>query len=101
MTLVARNGLEAMKVLSGDRPIDVLFTDIVMPGGLDGAELARRARQLRPGLRVLLTTGFAAINQQDGVVLDAALPLLHKPYRRDDLARKLREVLDGAPATPS
>ena len=92
LVVVARNAGEALEQLRGDRRIDLLFTDVVMPGGMNGAELASEAQRLRPGLKVLLTSGYvgeAGIGQEFG----GALPLLTKPYRRDELAETLRESL--------
>jgi DNA-binding LytR/AlgR family response regulator len=60
----------------------------VMPGGMNGVQLVAEARRLRPGLRVLLTSGYtASVNERQ---VPADVPLLAKPYRRDDLAAKLR-----------
>ena len=90
--VVARNAGEALEQLRGGRRIDLLFTDVVMPGGMNGADLAREARRLRPGLKILLTSGYvgeAGIGQEFG----GGLPLLSKPYRRDELAETLRESL--------
>ncbi len=90
--VVARNAGEALEQLRSGRRIDLLFTDVVMPGGMNGAELAGEARRLRPGLRVLLTSGYvgeAGIGQE----FASGLPLLSKPYRRDELAETLRESL--------
>ena len=82
----------ALRCLAEDRRIDLLFSDLVMPGAVGGVELARAALSLRPGLRVLLTSGYAgAALQERG--LPADLPFLGKPYRRDELAEKLRRVL--------
>ena len=74
----------------------MLFTDIVMPGGISGNVLATRARQLRPSLRILLTSGYteSMIVQQGG--LDPELNLLNKPYRRSELAARIRATLDAA-----
>ncbi|MGG5888183.1 ATP-binding protein [Falsiroseomonas sp. HC035] len=87
------NGQEAMEVLRGDAPVDVLFTDVVMPGGMSGPQLAASALLLRPTLRVLYTSGYT----ENAVVhhgrLDAGVVLLSKPYRRQELAEKLRVVL--------
>ncbi len=88
-------GAEALEVLSG-KVIDVLFTDIVMPGRLNGFELSRRALELRPKLRVLLTSGFpdAHIGDEAQGAL-RGLILLAKPYQQEELARALRAILDG------
>ena len=95
--LTATDGVEALEVLEGTHPIDLLFTDVVMPRGVNGAELARRAQDLRPGLRVLLTSGYTAqaLTSEHGVV--HGFPLLRKPYRGAELARTVRAAL-GAPA---
>ena len=90
--IVARDAREALKHLHGPERIDLMFSDVVMPGGMNGAQLATEARALRPELRVLLTSGYVdeAGNNQ---VVEENLPLLPKPYRRDELAEKLRLVL--------
>ncbi|MDP9097237.1 MAG: response regulator, partial [Pseudomonadota bacterium] len=90
--LTAETAQEALEVLRQGTRIDILFSDVVMPGGMNGVQLAVEARRLRPGLRVLLTSGYT------GAALDAhavpqELPLLGKPYGREELADKLRIVL--------
>ncbi len=92
-TVVARNGREALEILRGTDPVDLLFTDVVMPGGLNGVQVAREAVCIRSGLRVLLTTGHVSLGDEAGVTIDEHLPMLKKPYRRPDLAKKLEEVL--------
>jgi PAS domain S-box-containing protein len=92
MALAAPNAERALQILSGQEPIDLLFTDIMMPGGTLGPELARRARELRPGIEILFTTGYA-----DSAVLSggiSAADVLHKPYRNEELALRVRHVLD-------
>ncbi len=86
----------ALAVLA-DQPIDLLFTDVIMPGGMSGVELAERALALRPGLRVLLTSGYPrSMADRGGRCADGRpLPMLQKPYRKGELARTLRGVLDG------
>jgi CheY-like chemotaxis protein len=90
----ATDGEDALARLQTGLPVDLLFTDVVMPGRISGIELARRTRMLRPDLPILFTSGFA----QDALEQDAAagepIALLAKPYRRDELARRLREALD-------
>ena len=78
-----------------DLPVDVLFTDVVMPGRLDGIDLAAAAQALRPGLQVLFATGFANLvrNNRD---LDMHGPVLRKPYRPADLRRALMLLFAGA-----
>ena len=70
-----------------------MFTDIVMPGGMSGLDLMDQARQLRPGLRVLLTSGYPpeTLTSRGKLALTAAI--LNKPYRKSELARRLRQVM--------
>jgi PAS domain S-box-containing protein len=75
--------------------VDLLFTDVVLPAGLTGAEVARRARLLRPGLRVLFTTGYARNAVMHQGRLDSGVQLLTKPFTYADLASKVRDMLDG------
>ncbi len=90
--LIAEDGHKALALIRSPQVIDLLFTDVVMPG-MGGRELADAARQLRPGLRVLYTSGYT----ENAIVhhgrLDPGVLLLGKPYRRGDLARKIREAL--------
>jgi CheY-like chemotaxis protein len=91
----ASNAADALEVLRSDARIDLLFSDVVMPGGVSGVSLARTARELRPGMRVLLTSGVVG----DGAAVAAReFPLLDKPYEAAELARRLRELLMGGPS---
>ena len=89
--IAARNGREALEILRQPDEIQLLFTDVVMPGGMFGPELARQASRLRPDLKILFTSGYSEqpVQPLDGV--DAKV--LNKPYRRNDLASMLRKVL--------
>jgi CheY-like chemotaxis protein len=91
----ASDAAAAIAMLRREPQMDLLFTDIVMPGGRSGAELARDAKALIPRLRVLLTSGFPQVRADVGGWPDDSLRLLNKPYRRDELARVMREVLDA------
>ena len=92
---VAGSGADALAVLEARDDIDLLLTDVVMPGGVDGLELGRIAGQRWPGVRVLYTSGYAPDTlAQGGWRLDAAA-LLTKPYTRSELAAKVRAALDG------
>jgi signal transduction histidine kinase len=93
--LVAHNGREAMEIVKGSNKIDILFSDIVMPGGINGAELAAEARRLRPSIKVLLTSGYTGAVLAGEHGLPADMPVLGKPYRRDELAAQLRVVIGG------
>ena len=92
-TLAAANGQAALGLFKQHPGIDLLFTDVVMPGGMSGRELADRIQTLRPELPVLYTSGYTenAIVHQGR--LDAGVILLTKPYRRGELARILRRAL--------
>ncbi|MFD1378759.1 PAS domain-containing protein [Fodinicurvata halophila] len=91
----AENGHHALEILKQDSDFDLLFTDVVMPGGMDGGELAEKARQLHPKLPVLFTSGYTDHAIVHHGQLDPGVHLLTKPYRRQVLAVKLREVLLG------
>ena len=96
----AINGQQALTVLEARSEIDLLFTDIVMPGGMDGMELAKAARSLRPTLPVVFATGYAeAAVLREGEV-KATGGLVTKPYRRADLATKIRQALAERKAAP-
>jgi CheY-like chemotaxis protein len=84
------DGPSGLKSLKAHTDVDILFTDMVMPGGLNGHELAERAQEIRPGLSVLLTSGYPRDAFSDG----RRFPLLSKPYTVASLARLLRAVLD-------
>jgi CheY-like chemotaxis protein len=90
----ADQGAAALEVL-GREPVDLLFSDVVMPGGIGGFELARTAISRWPELKVLLTSGFPEARLQDNGDAIAGVRLLSKPYRRDDLARALRDSFDA------
>jgi PAS domain S-box-containing protein len=92
--IAATDGHEAMALLEGNESIDVLFTDIVMPGGISGFDLADQATSLRPQLKVLMTSGYAIETLQSKGHLPPENALLNKPYRKADLARRLREVIE-------
>jgi PAS domain S-box-containing protein len=90
----ARDGIAALKVLETE-PIDLLFTDIIMPGGMSGYELAQNAMTRQPSLKVLLTSGFTETNLNGNGGLLPKMQLLTKPYRKADLARALRKALEA------
>jgi PAS domain S-box-containing protein len=93
--LEAADGATAQETLKSDVEIDLLFTDVVMPGGVTGRKLAEEAQRSRPGLRTLFTSGYTENSIVHQGRLDAGVQLLSKPYKKQDLARKVREVLDG------
>jgi len=92
--LSAPNANAALRILAGTEHIDLLFTDIMMPGGMLGPALATRAREMRPDIEILFTTGYAdnsALAGQPGLT---ASDVITKPYRNEDLATRIRHVLD-------
>jgi signal transduction histidine kinase/CheY-like chemotaxis protein len=94
-TLSASNGPEALNVLRSSEPIDLLFTDIIMPGSINGRELSIEALKLRPDLKVLFTSGYTENTIDHDGRLDQGVQLLRKPYRRSDLANMIRAALMG------
>jgi CheY-like chemotaxis protein len=86
---------EALRILRGTERVDLLFSDVIMPGGMNGAQLAVEARRIRPGLKVLLTSGYTAEALADQHGLPDDLLVLGKPYRHEDLANKIRIVIGG------
>jgi signal transduction histidine kinase/CheY-like chemotaxis protein len=93
--VTAGNAAEALEILRGDQPVDLLLSDVIMPGGMNGVQLTVEARRIRPQLKVLLTSGYtaAALSLEHG--LPDNMSVVEKPYRREDLARKLRLVIGG------
>jgi CheY-like chemotaxis protein len=92
-TLAASNAAEAPAIIDGPERIDLLFTDVIMPGGMNGRQLATEAQTRRRGLKVLFTSGYT----ENAIVhhgrLDAGVLLLPKPYLSSDLARMIRTAL--------
>jgi PAS domain S-box-containing protein len=92
--IAASNGPSALEIVREREDIDLLFTDVVMPGGMSGRQLAEAALSLRPRMRVLYTSGYT----ENAIVhhgrLDAGVRLLSKPYRKAELARSVREALE-------
>jgi PAS domain S-box-containing protein len=96
--LAAANAAAALALVEAGARFDLLFTDVIMPGGMNGRELAEEIARRRPGTRVLFTSGYT----ENAIVhhgrLDPGVALLNKPYRKKDLAEKIRQVLDGGAA---
>jgi signal transduction histidine kinase len=89
--LTASRAEQALEILRGDNQIDLLFSDIVMPGGMNGAQLAVEARRIRPDIKILLTSGYSSeALTSHGIPSD--VDLLQKPYRRDELVERMRVV---------
>jgi len=92
-TLEAANAAEALKIIDGGAPIDLLFTDVIMPGGMNGRQLVEEAQKRRPSIKTLFTSGYT----ENAIVhhgrLDAGVLLLAKPYRKPELAKMIRIAL--------
>ena len=91
--LIAYDGLEALTILERDEAIDLLFTDIVMPTGISGVQLAREARRLRQDIKVLLTSGYAAHAVVTEYGAEQEFMIISKPYRQTELAEHVRRAL--------
>jgi CheY-like chemotaxis protein len=93
--LEAEAGASALEILKKEQDkIDLLFTDLLMPGGMSGFDLVKHAREFLPALKVLLTTGYAA--ETDAMLKDVKEVILKKPYKKQQLALALRNVLEQA-----
>jgi PAS domain S-box-containing protein len=92
----AEDGKAALAILREPGAIDLLFTDLVMPNGIDGQELLVMAREQRPGLKALFTSGYSEHFLKGRGATDRSVPLLGKPYRAHQLAEAVRKALDAA-----
>ena len=92
-TFAAALAAEALKIIDREPKVDLLFTDVIMPGGMNGRQLADEAQRRRPSIKVLFTSGYT----ENAIVhhgrLDAGVLLLPKPYLSSDLARMIRTAL--------
>ncbi len=93
--LEAENGTAALAVVEQHPDIDLLFTDVVMPGEMSGPALARRVRERHPRIKALYASGYPREAIGDSEVLDDEVELIGKPYLEEDLVRTIRRVLDG------
>ena len=94
-TIEAANAAEALAIVDAGETFDLLFTDIIMPGNMNGRQLATAVQRTRPGLPVLFTSGYT----ENAIVhhgrLDSGIMLLAKPYRKSELARMIRRALEA------
>ncbi|MHC2623790.1 PAS domain S-box-containing protein [Bradyrhizobium huanghuaihaiense] len=95
VTLQAANAAEARAIVATGKPFDLLFTDVIMPGKMNGRQLADELTKMRPDLKVVYTSGYT----ENAIIhhgrLDSGVLLLAKPYRKSDLARIIRKALNG------
>jgi PAS domain S-box-containing protein len=94
-TLEAANAAEALVILDASEHIDLLFTDMIMPGAMNGRQLAREIKHRRPSIKVLFTSGYTENIVIHHGRLDTDVLLLAKPYRKSEMARMIRRALDG------
>jgi PAS domain S-box-containing protein len=97
-TMVASDGAAALALVDQGAAFDLLFTDVIMPGGMNGKELAEAIRKRRPAMKVLFTSGYADSAIVHDGHLDPGVALLKKPYRKAELSQKIRDVLAGGQA---
>ncbi|PPU08495.1 hybrid sensor histidine kinase/response regulator [Xanthomonas arboricola] len=93
--LTASSGREAIEVLERHPEVDAVFTDLIMPGGMNGVVLAREARRMLPKIKILLTTGYADASIQRTDVGGAEFGVVNKPYTQKELLKRIRMLLDG------
>lgn len=93
--LVRSNGLDALQVLEAGQQVDLMFSDLIMPGGMNGVMLAREVRQRYPRVKVLLTTGYAEASLERADAGGSEFEIINKPYRRMELLRRVRATLGG------
>jgi CheY-like chemotaxis protein len=100
-TLEANDGASALKIIAQHGDIDLMITDIVMPGGMNGAVLAQKARILRPRLRIIFSSGFPAEALKEKTISLIDGPLLRKPYQRAEFAAVVCRVMEAGNAQPA
>jgi CheY-like chemotaxis protein len=92
-TLTASNGAEALKIIERRKDIDLVLSDVIMAGGMNGPELATRALKLRPELKLLFMSGYAPGSVRQMQELPDAIDLVNKPFTRTDLTSKVKRAL--------
>ena len=92
--IAASDGPQAMKILEQREDIDLVLSDVVMPGGMTGFDVAEKALALRPDVKILLATGYAKGVEPNWGASQTDYPTLRKPYGLQEMARTIREILD-------
>lgn len=92
----AADASEALDIWNADRGFDLVFSDVVMPGTMNGVQLVLAMMAEAPGLKVLLTSGFADPANANDVIRDAQLPMIQKPFRKSALVAQLAHLLTEA-----
>ena len=93
--LIATNAKQALTCLANEPEIALLITDVLMPGGMNGYELAEQAKETRPDLKVLFASGYASKKEAGDAMLNVSADMLLKPYGLSELAKRVRAILDG------
>ena len=93
--LAAEDGTGAIAALTGCSRVDLLLTDMVLPGRMTGVEISQEARRHRPNTKVLFMTGYAQDSVLHQALSDEGVDMLRKPFRKHELAQKVRDALDG------
>lgn len=91
----AGDGKEAIQCLREGLPFDLLFTDVILPGGMNGTEIADEAERIQPGIKVLFTSGYAETALGHHTRWNQDATLINKPYLKSVLLESVRAVLDG------
>ncbi len=97
LVMAAENGASALPILQQERPIDILLSDVIMPGGMNGLDLAKAARKRRPDIRVLFVSGYDRMAIAQATKYDDSLRLLNKPFSLTDLGRELSALIQHRP----
>ena len=92
----AGDGVEALETLENEGPVDLLFSDVVLPNGMSGPALAKKAEEIQPGLKAFFTTGYADGEAVQDAALDSGTNLISKPYARMDLLARIRAAIDSS-----
>ncbi len=90
---MAKEGTEALKILTAEENIDLLLTDAILPGPLSGPDVAKQARLLKPSLPVLLMSGYTEEAMASHNLAIGNIELLQKPFRKTDLADKVQKAM--------